>query len=117
MPTEWSNDPEVAVREIEQSVLWELEGDWVDLRLVYKWCLRLGGSEEDALRLALSIAESLMRAGKMVPGEFTDDAYRVWAGEVDGWMAKINDGVRSLGRPPDIGEVVWFALPADADSP
>lgn len=55
-----------------------------------------------ALRPLLS--QDSLRAVSLLPG----GAYRSWEGSVDEQLARIETEWALLGRPPDIGEIVWF---------
>jgi hypothetical protein len=71
--------------------------------------LRPGASEEEirletlrALRPLLS--QGTLRAARLLPG----GSYQLWGGTVDEQLARINAEWESLGRSPDIGDIVWF---------
>lgn len=71
--------------------------------------LRPGASEHEirvetlrALRPLLD--RGLLRAAILLPG----GAYQLWEGSVEEQLARIDAQWAALGRPPDIGDIVWF---------
>lgn len=55
-----------------------------------------------ALRPLLSTGA--LRAVNLLPG----GAFQPWSGSVDEQLARIDAQWAALGRPPDIGDIVWF---------
>jgi hypothetical protein len=74
--------------------------------------LQPGASEEEVRRETLRalrplLSQGLLRAVNLLPG----GTYQAWDGSVDGQLARIELEWARLGRPPDIGDVVWFIGP------
>jgi hypothetical protein len=66
-------------------------------------------SEEEVRLETLRALRPLLTAGtlravSLLPG----GAYHAWEGSVDEQLARIDRAWATAGRPPDIGEVVWF---------
>jgi hypothetical protein len=71
--------------------------------------LQPGASEEEVrvetLRaLKPLLCAEILRAVSLLPG----GTYQVWEGSVGEQLARIDREWAALGRPPDIGEIVWF---------
>ncbi len=71
--------------------------------------LRPGASEEEIRHEALRalqplLSQGLLRAIRLLPG----GDYQPWGGSVDEQLARIDSEWARLGRPPDIGDIVWF---------
>jgi hypothetical protein len=44
------------------------------------------------------------RAANLLPG----GSYQLWSGSIEEQLARIDEEWAALGRPPDIGDIVWF---------
>jgi hypothetical protein len=71
--------------------------------------LRPGASEEEIRFETLSalrplLTQGALRAARLLPG----GAYQPWTGSVEEQLARIDAEWVELGRPPDIGDIVWF---------
>jgi hypothetical protein len=71
--------------------------------------IRPGASESEirletlrALRPLLN--RGLIRAVRLLPG----GSYQLWEGSVEEQLARIDAEWAALGRPPGIGDIVWF---------
>jgi hypothetical protein len=81
--------------------LWWLAADIRELR---------PGAPEHEVRLetlrALRplLARGALRAIHLLPG----GAFELWAGSVEEQLARMDAEWAALGRPPDLGDIVWF---------
>jgi hypothetical protein len=50
------------------------------------------------------LQQGSLRAAKLLPG----GSYQLWGGSTEEQLAKIDEEWAALGRPPDIGDIVWF---------
>jgi glycine/D-amino acid oxidase-like deaminating enzyme len=74
--------------------------------------LNPGASEEEIRRETLRalrplLSQGLLRAVNLFPG----GVYQPWDGSVEEQLARIGLEWALLGRPPDIGDIVWFIGP------
>jgi hypothetical protein len=77
--------------------------------------LRMGASEEEIRHETLQALRPLLENGQLravdlLPG----GTYRPWQGSIDEQLDRLDSAWASLGRPPDIGEIVWFIGPRHA---
>lgn len=75
------------------------------------------GDETAVKRGVITMAEDLLERGLMVAG-FPDERgdFDAVGEDATGVASRIDREWDELGRPPDIGEVIWFDLTEDGES-
>lgn len=102
---------------VEEEVLDEAKYDWVNFSFIGQ---RIGADEgfdqgEPALsEKALAVAVDLVRTGRLVAGDLTQDGFVVWPGSVDDVADRMTrdaaEVISEYGYIP-LAEVCWFATP------
>ena len=81
--------------------LWWLADDVRD-------CLGDGATENEVRSMTLAALRPLLESGRLRAVALQEGGrFEVWTGDVDGQLARIVDGWRSVGKPT-IGDVIWF---------
>ncbi|HVG60978.1 MAG TPA: hypothetical protein VNA24_20635 [Hyalangium sp.] len=50
------------------------------------------------------LQQGSLRAAKLLPA----GSYQLWGDSIEEQLARIDEEWAALGRPPDIGDIVWF---------
>ncbi|APU17719.1 MULTISPECIES: hypothetical protein [Actinoalloteichus] len=100
--------------EIIEGVMEAAEDDYLDLTDIMHFTHRLTASQAEALRMAAAIASHLIRAGRITPGDLTDDGLVPWQMSPEESAQRITAEAESWDEPNRIvypGEIAWFDLP------
>lgn len=77
---------------------------------------RLGptATEDEVRRETLAALAPLLRIGKLRAVDLEHGGgYTEWPGSSDSHLERIDAEWRALGRPPNIGDIVWFNGPRE----
>jgi len=57
----------------------------------------------------VEVVAALLSDGRVDIGQFEDEAFTAWQGDVGAKVSRLKAELQALGREPDIGEVAWLA--------
>jgi len=93
-----------------ESVLAELEEDYVGLWLLFKEARMAESSGANISEIVLTTTRELIRNPNVVVGDFVNQDFLAWTYPQDRIMEEIVARLTKLNRDPDIGEVCWFSM-------
>lgn len=95
---------------IEKDILVAAYDDFAGLWEFYRFARREMRDADDAMLtwVVLAMVADLLLAGLIVAGEPNGREFEVREGSVPDTVRFIAEQLEAMGRPPEIGEVIWF---------
>ena len=97
---------EDGLRRVAEDLSGELEEDYVGVWKLDRLLRERGGSSPERV---VRLVSFLLRDQRVLLGQFTNDCFVAWTGEIDAQLHRLLLELQALRRPPDIGEVAWLA--------
>ncbi|MBB5159728.1 hypothetical protein [Saccharopolyspora phatthalungensis] len=106
------------IEELRKELIDAIEDDWVYFSELKTMIRDITGSADDLLRKAGEAAAQLVKDRAVFPGTLTEaEGFTPWPTGPDESAKRIEQEVADLianGTEPEMGDLCWFDLPADA---